>query len=140
MRTVPTLIMALIIALSLSPRAVFASEENIEATGSSISIARMVIAGSIVEREPVGVVNAFSSDTEKVYCFLEVKDVETETVVSFVWYHAGEKKAAVELPLGKSPRWRTYSSKKLGGLKGEWKVELQDANGAVLNTVAFTVE
>lgn len=139
MRKVPAFIIALIIALSLSPRAVFASEENVQASGS-FSIARMVIAGSIEDREPVGVVSAFSSDTEKVYCFLEATDVAYETMVSFVWYHGDEQKASVELSLGKSPRWRTYSSKKLGGLKGEWKVELQDAAGAVVKTVTFTVE
>jgi len=140
MRKFPALIIALLVALSVSPRAGFASEENIQESESAFSISRMVIAGSIEEREPVGVVNAFSSDTEKVYCFLEANDIKTVTTVRFVWYHGDTQKADIELPLGKSSRWRTYSSKKLGGLKGEWKVELQDAHGAVLNTVTFTVE
>jgi hypothetical protein len=118
----------------------FAAEEQAGMPDQAFSIARMVIAGSIEDREPVGVVNAYSASTEKVFCFLETGDVKSETMVSFVWYHGDTKKAAVELPLGISPRWRTYSSKKLGGLTGEWKVELHDSGGSVLKTVSFTVE
>lgn len=107
---------------------------------SVFTVARMVIAGSIEEREPVGVVNAFSVSTEKVYCFLEAKDIKEDTTVTFVWYHEDKKMAAVALPLQQGSRWRTNSSKKLAGLKGNWKVELRDASENILKTVEFTVE
>ncbi len=48
--------------------------------------------------------------------------------------------AKVTLPVKQGQRWRTYSSKKLAGLKGDWEVELHDAKGTVLQTVEFTVE
>jgi hypothetical protein len=48
--------------------------------------------------------------------------------------------ARIELPLRQGPRWRTYSSKKIAGLKGNWKVELQDEGGTVLQAVEFMVE
>jgi hypothetical protein len=119
---------------------VTASEsENLEAEGI-FSISRLVIAGSIEDREPVGMVNSFSASTEQVYCFLEAADIKENTSVSFVWYYGEEEKAKVTLPLGKSSRWRTYSSKKLGGLRGNWKVVLQDSNSAALQSVEFTVE
>lgn len=119
----------------------FAVAEDVQPESASIfNVGRFVIAGSIDNREPVGIVDVFSSSTEKVYCFLEARDVKEDTVVSFVWYHGENEVANVDLPLGVSQRWRTYSSKKLGGRTGEWKVELQDANGLVLETVAFTVE
>jgi hypothetical protein len=75
-----------------------------------------------------------------VYCFLEAADIKENTSVSFVWYYGEEEKAKVTLPLEKSSRWRTYSSKKLGGLRGNWKVVLQDSNSAALQSVEFTVE
>jgi len=134
------MILNIVLVFSVTATAAFASEEQAGTPDQSFSIARMVIAGSIDDREPVGVVNAYSASTEKVYCFLEAHDIKTEEMVSFVWYHGDTKKAAVELPLGVGPRWRTYSSKKLGGLTGEWKVELQDSAGAVLKTVSFSVE
>lgn len=104
------------------------------------TIERMVIAGSVENRKPIGVVNVFSSATEKVYCYLEAVDVLEDTEVVFVWYYEDRAMARIELPLRKSSRWRTYSSKKLAGLKGTWKVALQDIDGNVLKTVEFSVE
>ena len=128
-----------VIAMAHMPADVQSQESFPEGT-ASFEIARLVIAGSIDDKEPVGIVNAFASSTEKVYCFLEAGNIKEDTTVSFVWYLEETEKARVELPLRQSKRWRTYSSKKLGGLKGEWKVELQGADGSVLQVVEFSVE
>jgi hypothetical protein len=71
---------------------------------------------------------------------LEAEQIEEDTTVSFVWYHENREMARVALPLQKGPRWRTFSSKKLGGLTGNWKVELVEASGIVLNTISFQVQ
>ena len=135
-------ISALILMFSLIVIPVsFSVAEDVQQDSASIfNVGRFVIAGSIDNREPVGIVDVFSSSTEKVYCFLEARDIKEDTVVSFVWYHGEKEVANVDLPLRVSQRWRTYASKKLGGRLGEWKVELQDANGLVVETVPFTVE
>jgi hypothetical protein len=104
------------------------------------TVERLVIAGSVENREPVGVVDAFASTTEKVYCFLEARDITKDANINFIWYHGDEEMARIELPLRQGPRWRTYSSKKIAGLKGNWKVELQDEGGTVLQAVEFMVE
>ena len=107
---------------------------------SYFTVSRLEIAGSIENLEPVGVVDIFAASTEKVYCFLEAASIKKDTTVTFAWYHQEKTMAIVNLPLKKGAKWRTYSSKRLGGLKGEWKVELQDANLNVLQTIRFTVE
>ena len=113
----------------------------VQAEGESLfTISSLSIAGSIENLEPVGVVDIFAASTEKVYCFLEATAIRQDTTVSFIWYHRDKRMAIVNLPLKKGAKWRTYSSKRLGGLKGEWKVELQDADLNVLQTVGFTVE
>ncbi len=117
-----------------------AAQESIQESAPAFTVGRLVIAGSIEDREPVGIVNVFASATEKVYCFLEAQDIAEDTSVTFVWYFGEKEMAKVELPLSQGSRWRTYSSKRLAGLKGDWKVELQDAAGAVLQTVEFKVE
>lgn len=104
------------------------------------SIKRMVMSESVVEREPVAINESFSAATEKVYCFLEAVNIEENTSISFVWYYSDQEMARVSLPLVKGKRWRTFSSKKIAGLKGEWKVELLDSFGVVLNTVSFQVQ
>jgi len=118
----------------LMPKVVQAEDESL------FTISSLSIAGSIENLEPVGVVDIFAASTEKVYCFLEATAIRQDTTVSFIWYHRDKRMAIVNLPLKKGAKWRTYSSKRLGGLKGEWKVELQDADLNVLQTVGFTVE
>lgn len=103
-------------------------------------IARLVIAGSVENLEPVGVVDAFAASTEKVYCFLEARQIKQDTTVRFVWFHGETNTAVVELPLRKGQRWRTYSSKKIGGRTGDWRVEIQDTDGNVLDSIGFMVE
>ena len=103
------------------------------------SIKRMVMCERIVDKEPLNVSATFSADTEKVYSFLEATDIAQDTTVRFVWYFEGREMARVSLPLKQGRRWRTYSSKKLAGLKGDWEVELLEPSGIVLNTILFTV-
>jgi hypothetical protein len=122
-----------IITFNLS--SVFALEEL-----PGFTLKRLVISKDVQYREPVGIGENFSKDTEKVYCFLDTRNIAEDTTISFVWYFEGKEMANVNLPLLQGPRWRTYSSKRLAGLTGDWKVELQDAEGTVVKTVEFTVE
>ena len=102
-------------------------------------IKRMVIAENVVDREPILVGETFTAATEMLYCFLEATAIEHDTTVHFVWYHDKTEVARVALPLSAGKRWRTYSSKKIAGLKGAWEVELQES-GIILNSVNFTVQ
>lgn len=104
------------------------------------TINRMLMSKDISDREPVNTADTFSSTTEKVYCFLEVKDVEVDTRISFAWYYEGQEKARVTLPLNKGERWRTFSSKIVKNMQGSWKVELVDASGVILNSVSFQLK
>lgn len=125
-----------VITISFILSSTFAQEDR------EFNVARMVVSAGIEDREPVGVAETFisSTATEKVYCFLEAKDITEDTNISFVWYFEEKEKARVTLPLFQGSRWRTYSTKNLAGLKGDWKVELQNANGIILKTVKFTVQ
>jgi Protein of unknown function (DUF2914) len=42
--------------------------------------------------------------------------------------------------LKEGPRWRTYAYKNLREIKGDWKVEIRDAEGKVVKDVKFKVE
>jgi hypothetical protein len=133
------ILMGLSMLASLS-LAEFVPAEGVVENRGAFTIARLLIAGSIENSEPVGIVNAFASSTEKVYCFLEARDIQEDSAVSFVWYHSDSEVARVPLQLKQGQRWRTWSSKRLGGRTGTWRVELQDAEGNVLETVEFLVE
>ena len=103
-------------------------------------IKRMVVCEAVSEREPVHPSETFNVDIGTVYSFLEAEKIDEDTTVSFIWYHENREMTRVTLPLQKGPRWRTFSSKKLEGLTGNWKVELVEASGIVLNTISFQVQ
>lgn len=142
MKKATVLLLAGILSIALSAASMAEDEpQSGQSAGEPLfQVARLVIAGSVDNLEPVGVVDAFSASTEKVYCFLEAIQVREDTTVHFVWYHGETKMAAVALPLRKGARWRTYSSKKLGGNTGDWRVEIQDAEENVIEVVGFAVE
>lgn len=104
------------------------------------TIARAVVGKGVEKGEPVGVVETFPASTEKVYCFLEAKNIGKDMEVSFVWFYGQKEMLKVSLPLKMGPRWRTYASKNLRGLKGDWKVEIKDPNGTLLKEVKFKVD
>ena len=107
---------------------------------AALTIDRMVVCENVVDREPVGVADTFSADVGRVYCFIEAKDVKADTAISFVWYFHGNQMAKVDLTIKQGDRWRTYASKNLGGLKGDWKVEIQDQNEVILKIAEFKVQ
>ncbi len=106
----------------------------------AFSIARLIISENIMDREPAGATKVFSSDLEKVYCFLDARDIAVDTFVTFTWFYGDKTAAKVSLPVRKGSRWRTFSSKKLAGLKGDWRVEVMDSSKTVIKDVSFIVE
>jgi len=117
-----------------------AKEEAKPAEAAEFKVEQLVVGTGVENREPAGVAETFPAATEKVYCFLKAADIAKDTEVSFVWFQGEKELRAITLPLKQGPLWRTFSWKNIGGLKGDWKVELKDASGKVLKEVKFKVE
>ncbi|MFN3740893.1 MAG: DUF2914 domain-containing protein [Thermodesulfovibrionales bacterium] len=107
---------------------------------SGFSIERFVIAGSVENIEPVDVKDTFPSTTEKVYCFIEARNIKEDTNITVVWSNNGKEVLKTSLPLKKGFRWRTYADKKLYGMKGEWKVDILNGAGNPVKSITFKVE
>ncbi len=107
---------------------------------AGLTIAHMEIAGSVENREPVGIAASFPATQEKVYCYLEFKDVLQDTTITYVWTLGQNDMGKVTQQVKKSSRWRTWANKSLGGMKGDWKVDVLDESGAVLKSATFNVE
>lgn len=104
------------------------------------NVAKFVTCKAVVDKAPVDEATSFESDTEKVYAYLEATDIAADTKVSIVWYFDGTEVSNIELALGKSSRWRTYSSKTIGDRHGSWKVEAVDSTGNTMATQEFIVK
>lgn len=110
------------------------------AASAGLTVSRMELANSIENRQPVGTATSFPANTEKVYCYVELKDVPKDTSITFAWSHGQNDMGKVIQQIKKSSRWRTWSSKTIGDMKGDWKVDVLDESGAVLKSVTFKVE
>ena len=107
---------------------------------AAFKVARLVTCENVQDRTPVNVTEVFPAGTETVYCFLEARDIAQPTEVKMVWYHGEQEVAQVPLAIGQGPRWRTFASKEMMGMKGDWKVYLVDAADNTLASVQFVLE
>ena len=117
-----------------------AKPEGAPKEAAALTIARAVVGTGVDKSEPVGAAETFPATTEKVTCFIEATNIPKDMDISFVWTHGGKELLKTTLPLKAGPRWRTYAEKNLRGMKGDWKVEIKDAEGKVLKEVKFKVE
>lgn len=111
--------------------------EAVEAEGPRV--ARMITCTAVEAQEPIGAADRFPADAGRLFCFTEMRDAEGTKIVH-AWIHEGTTRARVELQV-KSPRWRTWSSKRLPPeWTGQWEVKVLSEDGLVLETVSFVVE
>ncbi|HET97937.1 MAG TPA: DUF2914 domain-containing protein [Desulfurivibrio alkaliphilus] len=108
-------------------------------TGELFRLERMVVAAAVEEREPVGVADLFAAELDKIYAFIEARQISRDTQVTFLWSRNGQEVARVNLGLRQGPRWRTFSSVILDRRTGDWRVELLDEAGQQLQALDFKV-
>jgi hypothetical protein len=109
------------------------------AFGAGLKIEEGVITTQIVERSPADAVQTYPATIGKLYCFIHVTGAEEDTSITQVWYLGDKEMARVSLPV-RSSDWRTWSSKTiLPQWSGDWRVEVLDAEGNLLQTIPFTL-
>lgn len=111
------------------------------AQSAELQVTELVVSAAVLDRTPVDVRDRFPSDIKTVWCFSRIKvDVES-AVIYHVWYYNNEKQFQIGLNLKRAPGFRTYSSKGImEHQKGEWRVDVTDADGNVLKSVSFKIE
>jgi hypothetical protein len=134
------LLMSCALVGALAHPALGQEKPKAESVAMEMTLARAVIGTGVDNMEPVGAAETFPAATERVFCFIEAKNIPKDTEISLVWSLEGKEVRTINLPLKAGPRWRTWAYKNLGGQKGDWKVEIKDAGGKVLKEVKFKVE
>ena len=95
------------------------------------------IARQIVDRMPQDSGTSFPVDVGEVFCWSRITGA-AGTTIQHVWIH-GEMEFPVSQEIGGSP-WRTWTSKTIPPeWAGEWRVEIRDGDGNLLDTMPFTV-
>ena len=117
-----------------------AKTEGTPKEAAALTIARAVVGTGVENSEPSGAAETFPASTEKVYCFVEATNIPEDTEVTFAWSQGGKELSTFNLPLKMGSRWRTFAYKNINGMKGDWKVEIKDAEGKLLKDITFKVE
>ncbi len=106
---------------------------------SQIEVAEAVIGTGVVDRAPQGAASSFSQDVGTLYCFTRITGSDGETV-EHVWYREGQEMARVPLQIG-GPDWRTWSTKRIvSEWTGSWRVDIQQSDGSVLQSVSCAIQ
>ena len=107
---------------------------------AQLSVEESAIALDVIDRMPVGSDSSFVASVGLVYCWTRVAGAEGEVAIHHVWFHGDQEMADIELRIGGSP-WRTWSSKAIvPEWTGDWRVEVRDSAGNVIETIRFTVQ
>ena len=132
-------------AQQTAPPAAPAAAEAAKATAPaapapSLTVARMEVCGNVTNREPVEISATFAATQEKVFCYLEFKDVKQEAAVTVVWTLGQNEMGKVPLKIKPYAKFRTWANKSINGMKGDWKVDVLDDKGVSLKSATFKVQ
>lgn len=131
-------------AMLLFVSTAYAGETGIAAEAPAASDLRVVsiAAGTGVEdRRLVGEGTRFEADGSHVWVHVAIANRGAPSAITMVWFLEDEEIWQMDLKVGKSPRWRTWSRSKMGLHRtGQWRVEVRDPSGAVIGETRFDVD
>lgn len=134
----PVKMIFILVTMILIAAPAYAQEDP--AAAADVMIETAIICKGVVDLEPQGAGDVFSTDLEKVVCFTRAVGAAEDTEIIHNWYFGENLAASVRLHVG-SANWRTYSSKTiLPEYAGEWKVEILASDGKLLKKIYFILE
>ena len=105
-------------------------------TDHHLTANRFVLATGVINHEPQGTKEQFSSHDGHVFAFADLNSKGNDHVI-FRWKKNGKSYHETKVGIKDSPRWRTYS--RVIAHPGNWSVELVDSHGAVVKEISFSV-
>jgi len=125
-----------LVAACLFATALFAQEKE---RSDDIRVGYGAICTDVQNHEPIGADTIFSAAVGSLYCFTRVEGAVDTTRVTHVWYYGEKKMTEITLAV-RSPRWRTYSNKKILPVwTGKWNVVVLSEAGDPLAQLSFFV-
>lgn len=102
---------------------------------------RSIAAGTGVKQRVLhGQADEFTADGAPVWVHVAVSNPGPASHVTMVWYLEDEEIWQMDVKVGTSPRWRTWTRMRMPlSRTGQWRVEVHDPAGNVLGDVLFDV-
>ena len=107
---------------------------------AQVSVRDAGIGTDIVDRALMGADVKFDGAVGRLYAYTRIVGAAEDTQVSHRWYYNDHLMAEVTLPV-RGANWRTWSSKNVVPMWiGDWRVDVVDVDGSVIDSIAFRVE
>lgn len=110
---------------------------RISSVQAQIAIEAIKFGTGIDKNEVTGEATSFPAETEKVYCWFRITSAQGKTVM-LKWYRNDVFVSDVGLEIT-SNNMRTYAYKSIFGNGGNYKVEVVDDGGKVIQTAEFVI-
>lgn len=105
-----------------------------------LALSDVAIGTSIIDRLPQDVRATYDHVPSLMFCYTQFDNRGPEVTVTHVWRRGTRLVSRVELQVGKSPTWRTWSRQRTrDDWKGPWSCEVLDPNGARIGLVEFAL-
>ena len=141
---IATIVLSICLTLLFLHPVLLAQETESETAtpeSGNIIVKAVQFCSDIQDRTPVNPDSVFTSETEKVYCLVELDCKLDEASIQHLWYHNETLMNTVDLKVAKSPNWRTWSYKSMfPGAVGKWEVVVKITDGEILKLGRFEVK
>jgi len=121
--------------LLLAPPAATPSPADV----SPLKATEMTVCEEVVDRGCRAPSRSFGPDVEYAVFFTKVDGATGDAFVNHVWTFEGKEVRRERLPV-RTSTFRTWSSKRIKGLPGKWRIEVLDPVGRSIGVVDFVVE
>jgi hypothetical protein len=141
-----TLLLALAATLFIQP--VHAQVEGFgevdlteDAPTPTLKVVDLAIGAGVHQRTLQGQAERFPARGQRLWGHVTLANSGPPTFVTMVWKHEGKARWRIDLRVGESPAWRTWSRYTMKPLRdlGHWEVEVLDATGRSLAVTQFIV-
>lgn len=141
-RTALHLVLALFVCVSIGlMQTSSAQEETVKETEKMVSLVKITICEKVENLDPVNPGEEFPVGIGTIACHTVFSSKVDSQPVHHLWYKDGELMATVNLTVGNSMSWRTWSTKNLmAGFEGDWEVIVKTAEGEELGKAAFKIK
>ena len=105
-----------------------------------MKLVSLAVGIAVEERTPVGVADRFTEIPPRFHCHCVVDSRAPESTIIHTWRRGARVVSRVELQVGKSPAWRTWSRQRIRPeWADQWSCTVSTLDGHVLGSATFEV-
>lgn len=129
----------MILLFALLPLLLVAGAPPAAGDVSPLRATELSVCEEIVDLRCPGTARSFDASVESVAVLSKIEGATGEAFVVHVWTFEGKEVKRVRLPV-RTASYRIWSSKRVKGLPGKWRVEVFDPLSRSLGAVDFAVD